>query len=77
MNIESDPRSKTSRSEAESDVSRRHAMGRLAQYTAPVIVAALMSEQAILRNLAATIHVNVTSLQVAETVVSLEYPVRR
>ena len=49
MNIESDPRSKTSRSEAEaeSDVSRRHAMGRLAQYTAPVIVGALMSEQAI------------------------------
>ena len=27
-------------------VSRRHALGRLAQYTAPVVVAVLLSEQA-------------------------------
>jgi hypothetical protein len=35
------------RAQTEADVSRRNALGRLAQYTAPIIVAALVSEQAI------------------------------
>ena len=47
MNSENYPVDGADRAETDADVSRRIALARLAQYTAPVIVAVLTSEQAI------------------------------
>ena len=47
MNIENEPRNEGDRAETDGSVSRRNALGRFAEYTAPIVVAALMSEQAI------------------------------
>ena len=47
MDIKNEPRNETDSAETDGNVSRRNALGRFAQYTAPIVVAALMSEQAI------------------------------
>ena len=47
MNSKNYPVDEADRAETDADVSRRIALARLAQYTAPVIVAVLTGEQAI------------------------------
>ena len=47
MNSKGEPRNESDGAETDGTVSRRNALGRFAQYTAPIVVAALMSEQAI------------------------------
>ncbi len=47
MNSKNYPVDEADGAETDADVSRRIALARLAQYTAPVIVAVLTSEQAI------------------------------
>jgi hypothetical protein len=54
MNSENYPGGEADRAETDANVSRRNALVRFAQYTAPVILAALTSEQAIAQS--GTVH---------------------